>query len=568
MSGFVVGVDYGIANTVGMLRWPDGTTRPLLFDGSPLLPSGVFVEADGTVVQVGRDALRSARLDPAGYVPGPKSHLGDDEVLVRGQPVPVARLVGAAFVRVGREAIRAAGGAVPRLALAHPAGWDDRRRQLLAEAAAPAGLGVPTLVPAPLAAARHWLDRVGHAVQPGRYLLVYDLGAGGCEVSLVRAGPSAGGLEMVATERVDDVGGQDLDRAFVRTVGAQLIGDAPDAWWRLRAPSSTAERRHGFDFLDAVRAAREALSRETAVALHVPLVERDVSVSREQFERAAEPTVQRAAQAAAALLGSAGVASEQLAEVLLVGGSTRTPLVAQVVQRELGVRPTLSDEPELAVAEGLPGEAAPVSEPVTVAVPVVGAAPAPRARRLVPVAAGVTAVVLALVLCLAALLLGRGPDTAGGGAAAPENPPASSPYGSGALGSRTPPATSAAPAAAQPSPTVNDTPSSAPPTSSAPPGPVVVAVTVSPTTGGCSTDFVFTAHFTVLAPAKYHWRWVFGGPDGYLVYTGYHDQDKTGDVGVTRKFSTPGAYWGRVEIVTPVAVMSNAAQVLVSCATG
>lgn len=563
MSGFVVGVDYGIASTVAMLRWPDGTVRPLLFDGSPLLPSAVFVEPDGTGVLVGRDALRSARLDPAGYLADPKRHLGDGDVLVRGAPVPVVRLVGAAFVRVGREAIRAAGGAVPRLVLAHPAGWDERRREALTEAALRAGLGVPTLVPAPVAAVGHWLDRAGRGAQPGRHVLVYDLGAGAGEVSLVRTAES--GPEVLATQTVDDAGGVELDRAFVRMVGAQLMSAEPDAWWRLRAPSTTAERRHGLDFVEAVRAAREALSREPAVALHVPLVEREVSVSREQFERAAEPTVARTAQAAASLLASAGVTTEQLADVLMVGGATRTPLVADAVHRELGVRPTESEEPELAVAEGLVGPVMSPAEPVTepLALPV-AAPPGPgtrRARRVAAVVAGVLAAALAFALVVAGLLVGRGTDPPGDAGAAPGATPALSPYGSGALGSRTPvPRPTEAPA-----PSRAETPSSPPPASTGPPPPVSVTVTLSPTTGGCATDFVFTAHFTVTVPAKYHWRWVFGGPDGYLSPTAYKDQDKTGDVRITRKFNTPGAYWGRVEIVTPVAVMSDAAQVQVVC---
>lgn len=563
MSGFVVGVDYGTANTVALLRWPDGKVRPLLFDGSPLLPSAVFVEPDGTGLIVGRDALRSARLDPAGYVSDPKRHLDDGEATVRGRLVPVVGMIGAAFVRVGQEAIRAAGGAVPRLTVAHPASWDHHRGAVLTEATARAGLGVPTMIPAPVAAARWWADRVAGGVRPGRYVLVYDLGAGGCEVSLLRA--TGGGPEVIATNWVDRVGGLDLDQVFVRTVGAQLMAAAPDGWRQLSAPSTIAEQRHRLDFLEAVRAAKEALSREPAVALHVPLVEREVSVSREQFERAAEPTIARTAECAAELLTSAGVDAGELADVLLVGGSTRIPLVADMVRRELGVRPTASEQPELAVAEGLLGTAVPAPEPATV--PFAAVVPPGRGRRRGRIAAAAAA--LAVILVFVGLLLSRGPDTAGGvaGPAVGSERPSPSTAGSAGLGNLE---RIARPPRSVPGPTPTTTPSiapasTAPAATSGPPPPVSVLVTVTPAAGSCSTDFAFTAHFTVIDPAKYKWHWVFGGPDGYAYTGGDHDQDKTGQVRETRKFSAPGAYWGRIEIFSPMSVASDPATVQVVC---
>ncbi|GIL25078.1 hypothetical protein NUM_03330 [Actinocatenispora comari] len=62
VSAFRLGIDYGTSNTVAMLRWPDGRTRPLLFDSSPLLPSAVYLTPEGTLLS-GRDAQHSTRLD-------------------------------------------------------------------------------------------------------------------------------------------------------------------------------------------------------------------------------------------------------------------------------------------------------------------------------------------------------------------------------------------------------------------------------------------------------------------------------------------------------------------------
>ena len=97
----------------GRPRWPDGRARPLLVDGSPLLPSAVYAEPDGALV-VGRDAVHSARLDPARFEPNPKRRIDDGSVLLGDREVPVADLVAAVLARVAEEWHRAVGAAPPR----------------------------------------------------------------------------------------------------------------------------------------------------------------------------------------------------------------------------------------------------------------------------------------------------------------------------------------------------------------------------------------------------------------------------------------------------------------------
>ncbi|GAA0927014.1 CHAT domain-containing protein [Virgisporangium aurantiacum] len=77
----LLGIDFGTSNTVGMLRLPDGRVRPLLFDGSPLLPSAVYLDTAGTLL-VGRDAGRRSRLDPRRFEPHPKSRIDDGGILL------------------------------------------------------------------------------------------------------------------------------------------------------------------------------------------------------------------------------------------------------------------------------------------------------------------------------------------------------------------------------------------------------------------------------------------------------------------------------------------------------
>src|SRR2546423_4646330 len=109
---FALGVDFGTSNTVAMLRWPDGRARPLLVDGSPLLPSAVYADPGGHLL-VGRDAVHSARLDPGRYEPNPKRRIDDQSVLLGDRELPVVDLIAAVLGRIGEEARRTTGGAPP-----------------------------------------------------------------------------------------------------------------------------------------------------------------------------------------------------------------------------------------------------------------------------------------------------------------------------------------------------------------------------------------------------------------------------------------------------------------------
>src|SRR4051812_49621362 len=135
--GIRLGVDFGTSNTVAVVRWPDGRSRPLLFDGSPLLPSAVYVEADGTII-VGRDAVHSARLEPARFEPNPKRRIDDGLVLLDDREFPVVDLIAAVLSRVAEEWRRAAGPGPPEGTLTCPATRGAERRALLAGAPPPA----------------------------------------------------------------------------------------------------------------------------------------------------------------------------------------------------------------------------------------------------------------------------------------------------------------------------------------------------------------------------------------------------------------------------------------------
>src|SRR5689334_18700785 len=135
-----LGVDFGSSNTVAVARWPDGRARPILVDGSPLLPSAVYAEPDGDLI-AGRDAVHSARIDPARFEPNPKRRVDDGMVLLGEREVPVADLIAAVLARVAEEWRRTVGPAPTDVTLTCPATWGSTRRGLLAAAAERGGLG-------------------------------------------------------------------------------------------------------------------------------------------------------------------------------------------------------------------------------------------------------------------------------------------------------------------------------------------------------------------------------------------------------------------------------------------
>lgn len=384
-AGFHLGLDYGTTNTVALLRWPDGRVRPLLVDGSPLLPSAVFAAADGSLL-VGRDAERAARSDPARFEPNPKRHIDAGSVLLGERSVPVVDLIAAVLRRVYQEAVRTAGVALTSVALTHPAAWGGPRRALLGQAAAHAGLPQPVLVAEPTAAASYFVGVLRQQVGLGQSVVVYDLGAGTFDSAVVRR--TGTGFEVLAVGGLDDVGGVDLDRLVLDLVG-EVVGRAdPDSWQRLTNPRTIPERRYFAAMRDEVRDAKEMLSRAAQAEVHVPLAERQVHVTREQFEQAASALLARTVDATAATVARSGVGRSDLAGLILVGGSSRIPLVATLLHRGLGITPIVVEQPETVVAEGaahLLGAGAQPGGPQTAPTAVAGSEPtladAPPADR-------------------------------------------------------------------------------------------------------------------------------------------------------------------------------------------
>ncbi|MGH3715735.1 MAG: Hsp70 family protein [Micromonosporaceae bacterium] len=233
--GFRLGIDFGTSHTVAILRWPDGRAKPLLFDSSPVLPSAVYAEPSGSLA-TGRDAVHSARIDPTRFEPNPKRRIDDGTTLLGDAEFKVCDLIAAVLARVAEEVRRTAGGVPAAVTLTCPATWGASRRSVLTAAAADAGLGTPALVEEPVAAATYFAQLSGRALRTGSAVVVYDLGGGTFDVSVVTRTPD--GFHTVAVAGRDDIGGLDLDHALVRRIGDVHGAADPPRWQRLANPTT------------------------------------------------------------------------------------------------------------------------------------------------------------------------------------------------------------------------------------------------------------------------------------------------------------------------------------------
>ncbi|MGY0232853.1 Hsp70 family protein [Longispora urticae] len=424
MDGYSIGIDLGTSNTVAMLRRPDGRAQPLLFDGQPILPSAVYLDENGHL-HVGRDAQRLAQLDPARFEPNPKRRIDERTVLLGHAEVPVVDLLAALLHRIAAAAVEAVG-FLPRAVLTCPAAWGPVRREALQRAAAQAGWPPVLLVPEPVAAARYFAETLRRPIPVGGCLAVFDFGGGTVDIAVVRndgnpstgtgpgGAPGHGGapggpsrFTVLGSGGLEDLGGLDLDAALVAHLGAVLHQHAPAIWQALSNPVTPADRRARRLFWEDVRGAKEMLSRTASAPVPVPGLEQALHLTRPELETVAAGLLRRAVHETRAVIAGCGLDPTQLSGLFLVGGSSRVPMVARLLHAELGIAPTVLEQPELPVAEGALAELP--AEPVTAPGQPAEAEAAPSTRPLVTrkrllwgggVLAGVAALAVGLVMVL------------------------------------------------------------------------------------------------------------------------------------------------------------------------
>ena len=345
---YSLGVDLGTTFVAAAISHETQVEMLTLGDRSVVMPAAVYLCDDGTLV-TGDVARRRAVISPERVGREFKRRLGDPTPITLGrEPYAVTDLMGALLRDVVRKVDETEGAPPEQVVLTHPANWGRLRRGLFREVPRIAGLSdTHTLtITEPEAAAAHYAAT--RELADGAIVAVYDLGGGTFDATVLRN--TADQVEILGTpEGIERLGGVDFDEAILNHVN-YTSGGALDEL-DLRDPQSTvalARLRQ-----DCVLA-KEALSVDTEAIIPVFLPGRlfDVRLTRAEFEDLVRAPIESTIGALTRTLRSAQVSPDELSAVLLVGGSSRIPLVSHMITGQLG-RPTVIDtHPKYAVALG------------------------------------------------------------------------------------------------------------------------------------------------------------------------------------------------------------------------
>ncbi|MDN4612562.1 Hsp70 family protein [Arthrobacter burdickii] len=375
-----LGIDVGTIFTAAAVvragtSGPDTPQILPLGSRSASIPTVVFLGEDGTRL-VGEAAERRGLSQPECVAREFKRRMGDDvPLIVGGREVLPEELFAAVVTWVVEVATEREGGRPDVVTLTHPASWGGHRTSLLTRALGEAGIGDVVLMTEPEAAALSYASR--EHVADGSTLAVYDLGGGTFDATVVRKTDADSFSVLGVPQGLERLGGADFDQEiFHRVLDSAKIPTAdldpadPDvvaALNRLRRECAEA---------------KEALSSdsEATVSVMVPGTHSSVRLVRSEFEAMIEPALAETIDTLHAALESAQVSAEDLTAILLVGGSSRIPLVAQLLSGEFD-RPLAIDlDPKASVALGAAFataalEDAPDQEAATAAGTAAGTAP-------------------------------------------------------------------------------------------------------------------------------------------------------------------------------------------------
>jgi molecular chaperone DnaK len=363
MPSYWLGIDFGATSTAAAIGRPaaDGVQVELvpLSGRSYAMPSVLFLPGDGFLV-VGEDAQSRSLTDPYRAVREFKSRMGDEIPLLVGGSPYYAHDLAAEFVSWICQYVTQREGEPPQaVALTCPASWGPDRTAQFERAVRDVGVPNVTTLTEPQAAAISYARR--EHVAAGATLAVYDLGADRFDVTVLRNDPLAGFTVLGRSEGIAGLGGLSFDEVLFEYVcaAAGVPVEEMDARDRNLAAEVAQLRRECVE-------AKETLSASADAIIPVTLggVQHWVRLTRAEFEEMIRPDLDRTVEAMHRAFGSAEVVASELDAIVLTGGSSRIPLVSQLIVAEFGRVPVSDADPKVAVALGAALFPAPASAPV------------------------------------------------------------------------------------------------------------------------------------------------------------------------------------------------------------
>jgi len=343
---YSLGIDLGTTFTSAAVHEGDRSSIVELSDRSSTIPSVVFLADDGTYY-VGDAATRRTMMDPARAASQFKRRFGDTApLLLGGTPLSADQLSAHLLRSVVDQVTQRHGRPPEHVAVTHPAGWGGYKLELLDQTIRAAGLTGATVITEPEAAVLHYagLERIPTEA----IVAVFDLGGGTFDAAVIRKTES--GTEFLGQpDGIERLGGIDFDAAILAFVAAQLDG-AVDRLDLDDPTDRSALERLRSECVDA----KEALSVDDVadVPVLLPTAQTTVRITRAEFETAIRPAIAQAIAALQRAIASAGVEPAELDAILLAGGSSRIPLVAEMLTAELERPVAVDAHPKHVVALG------------------------------------------------------------------------------------------------------------------------------------------------------------------------------------------------------------------------
>lgn len=342
----IVGIDLGTTNSeVAVIR--EG--RPVVISdaaGEKIVPSFVGHSPTGEML-VGEPARNQYVVAPEHTIKSVKRKMGSDDRVSLGEQSYTPQEISAFILRRLKSMTEEfLGETVEQAVITVPAYFTDKQRQATKDAGEIAGLEVVRIINEPTAAAlAYGLDR-----EEDQFLIVYDLGGGTFDVSVIEI--NSGVIEVRASRGDTKLGGDDFDAALVKYIaedfqqqhGVDLREDQ-----RALARLTRAAERAKIELSDApfAQIREEFIATKGSKPLHL-----EMELERSRFEELINDMLESTIECVQQALEDASLSVDEINKVLLVGGSTRIPLVSNMIEDIMQIQPHLEIDPDLCVAVG------------------------------------------------------------------------------------------------------------------------------------------------------------------------------------------------------------------------
>ena len=345
-SDIIVGIDLGTTNSE-IAAFFDNKVQIIGSGNTQMLPSCVGLSKAGELL-IGASARNQQLLYPELTVRSIKRKMGSEEKVTLGDRTFSPQEISAILLRELAEwTKKRIGNPVKKAIISVPAYFSDAQRNATREAGELAGFEVVRILNEPTAASLAY----GYGSDERRTVMIYDLGGGTFDVSIVTIEDDV--TEVLASHGNNRLGGDDFDQLLVDRLlnefrdehGIDLRNGYPASLSRLWWAAEDAKKRLSFEPFVKIR--EEALVNTDGKPLHL-----ETELSREEFEEMISPLIESTLDCVSKAMKDAGKRQEELDSILLVGGSTRIPVVLKALEERAGVTPRHDIHPDLCVSLG------------------------------------------------------------------------------------------------------------------------------------------------------------------------------------------------------------------------